>query len=572
MLSRSARLPLSTLLLVFTAFVVIILGIAQFYWSRQVSTATSMRLADSLQMSLTNWHVDLRRELLEVSASLRVPPRADVHADLYEYAKRLAEWRTSAPHPNLLSSVTLLKHGDVAHAFDINVSTGDVRARKWPAFFVPLAAELDAAHEKAGWYFAPALPGLLRRLDDGWLVLAFDEEILRGTVLADLAKRYFSGIHGLDYQVAVLAGPPPGLVLYSSDPGFGNEPIRDADGIVQVFGPPPAAGGPVQLFEASTNRYLATSSAGLTWLPIFPEADRNQSWQLVVRHRRGGALGAFVGEIRRRDLSVGISVLALLVVSVAMLIILNNRAQRLARLQMDFVTTVSHELRTPLTIIRSAADNLADGTVREPEKLTRYGSVISSQARNLSGLVEELLQFAALKERRHRPPLHAEQPIDVAELIDRTLAGTHELIEAASFVVERDIEPDLPPVMGDPTALSQCLQNLIANALKYGRDGRWLGLAARAAGANGTRELQISVSDRGIGIGSADLRRIFEPFYRSPSVAGRVHGTGLGLALARGIAEAMKGRITVASAPGKGSTFTLHLPIPDDSPSEPASA
>jgi signal transduction histidine kinase len=566
MLARSIKPSLTTFLLISTALVVIILGIAQFYWSRQVSTATSMRLADSLQMSLTNWHVDLHRELLEVCSSLRVPPRADVRADLDDYAKRLAEWRTSATHPGLLSSVTLLAHGDVGHAFDVNVTTGEVRPRKWPAFFVPLVRELEAAHDKTRWYFAPALPGLLRRLEDGWLVLALDEEILRGTVLPDLARRYFSGIHGLDYQVAVLAGPPPGLVLYSSDSGFGNQPIPDADGIVQVFGPPPA-GAPLQLFQASSNRDLATSSAGLAWFPIFPEADRNQSWQMIVRHRRGGAMGAFVGEIRRRDVSVGISVLALLIVSVGTLIILNNRAQRLARLQMDFVTTVSHELRTPLTIIRSAADNLVDGTVREPAQLARYGSVISSQARNLTGLVEELLQFAALKERRQR---HEDQPIDVGELIDATLAGARELIEAANFAVERDVEPDLPRVMGDPIALSQCLQNLIANALKYGRDGRWLGLSARAVGMDEMRELQISVSDRGIGIASSDLRHIFEPFYRSPSVAGRVHGTGLGLALARSIADAMKGRITVASAPGKGSTFTLHLPIPDHQTTEPA--
>lgn len=577
MFARSIRPSLSTILLVSTALVVIILGIAQFYWSRQVSNATSIRLADSLQMSLTNWHIDLHRELSAICSALRVPPPGTNGADLPEYARRLAEWRTSAAHPALVSSLSLLTP-DVGHAFDANLVSGDVRPRKWPAFFVPLKPELDAAAARAttsesplwsrvsdttsGWLFAPALPGLLHPFQDGWLVVALNEEVLRGSVFPDLATRYFSGIHGLDYQVAVIAGSAPGLALYASDPGFGSEPIPDADGLIQVFSPQASgAGGSMQQFQASSNRYLATSSAAVAWFPLFPDAARDQAWQLVVRHRRGGALGTFVGEIRRRDVSVGVSVLALLVVSVAMLVVLNNRAQRLARLQMDFVTTVSHELRTPLTIIRSAAENVADGTVREPGQLARYGSVISTQARNLSGLVEELLQFAELKERRQR---YRVQRLTADELIAVTLANTRELIEAANFVVERNVATDLPPVTGDLVALSQCLQNLIANALKYGREERWLGIAASAGEEKGARELQIRVSDRGIGIAPDDLPHIFEPFYRSPLVTGRVHGTGLGLALARSIAEAMKGRVTVTSTPGKGSTFTVHLPVADD--------
>jgi signal transduction histidine kinase len=136
------------------------------------------------------------------------------------------------------------------------------------------------------------------------------------------------------------------------------------------------------------------------------------------------------------------------------------------------------------------------------------------------------------------------------------------LIQAGQFSVDREIDPNLPPVMGDPVALSQCLQNLITNALKYGREQRWIGVRAHLAqhGASG-REIQVSIADRGIGIDAADLPHIFEPFYRSPSAAAaQIHGTGLGLTLAKRIAEAMKGQLTVTSNPGRGSTFTLHLP------------
>jgi two-component system sensor histidine kinase SenX3 len=115
--------------------------------------------------------------------------------------------------------------------------------------------------------------------------------------------------------------------------------------------------------------------------------------------------------------------------------------------------------------------------------------------------------------------------------------------------------------VSDPLAVSQCLQNLITNALKYGGRQRWLGIRARCAKNGDGAEIQISVSDRGTGIAASDLPHIFEPFYRSPSVvAAQIHGTGLGLAVARSIAEAMNGQLTVTTAPGLGSTFTLHLP------------
>ena len=121
---------------------------------------------------------------------------------------------------------------------------------------------------------------------------------------------------------------------------------------------------------------------------------------------------------------------------------------------------------------------------------------------------------------------------------------------------------------GDLLAASQLLQNLITNALKYGCEQRWIRVRAIAVdqGVLG-KEVQISVSDRGIGISDSDLPRIFEPFYRSPTVTdAQIHGTGLGLALARRMAEAMRGQLTVTSDPGRGSTFTLHLPCADQTP------
>ncbi len=387
---------------------------------------------------------------------------------------------------------------------------------------------------------------------------------MRNNLLPALAQRYFRGTEGLDYQVAVTAGKAPGAALYSSDAGFGDAEIADADGTMNIFGRlrdngSNGRGSPVRIFHTPSQESGPATSVAVTWFPLLQDTGTDNDWRLVVRHRRGGALGAFIADSRRRDLAIGFGVLLLLVISMAILIFTSTRAQRLAKLQMDFVTAVSHELRTPLTVISSAAENIAHGVVEGKPQLEQYGAVIGAQARKLFEMVEQILLFAAIREGKQRYSL---RPLEVPEILDAALSGTSGLIRTAGFGVEQQIEPGLPQIVGDLPALSQCVQNLITNALKYGREQKWIGIRARLSehGLTG-KEIQISVADRGIGIDPGELRHIFEPFYRSPSVtAAQIHGTGLGLPLAKSIVEAMNGQLSVKSAPGHGSTFTLHLP------------
>lgn len=235
-------------------------------------------------------------------------------------------------------------------------------------------------------------------------------------------------------------------------------------------------------------------------------------------------------------------------------------AIQLAKLQMEFVASVSHELRTPLAVLSSAADNIADGLINEKAELQKYGTVLQNQSRQMSGLVDQILLFASTEDRKKRFLL---QPLDVREIITSLEDSTRELIQGAGFVIEKRIEPGLPQVMGDLSAINQCLQNLVGNAVKYGADGHWIGLRAFLGPAeHGDQEIRISVADKGIGIDRSDLPHIFEPFYRSPRVnAMQIHGTGLGLSLATRIADTLGGRLSVVSELSVGSTFTLHLPI-----------
>jgi signal transduction histidine kinase len=232
---------------------------------------------------------------------------------------------------------------------------------------------------------------------------------------------------------------------------------------------------------------------------------------------------------------------------------------QLADLQMEFVASVSHELRTPLSVIRSAADNLADGIIREREALQRYGAILQHQSRSMGDLVDQILLFASTEDRNNRYVL---QPVTISEIIDSTVSATEGIVQGAGFNLELKVDPDLPPVIGDLGGISQCLQNLIGNAVKYGGEDRQITIrVTRFSSSHGSPdELRISVADRGIGIDSSEIDYIFDPFYRSPRVhAAQIHGTGLGLSLAKRIVESMGGRLTVISQLSVGSTFTLHL-------------
>lgn len=235
-------------------------------------------------------------------------------------------------------------------------------------------------------------------------------------------------------------------------------------------------------------------------------------------------------------------------------------AMQLAKLQMDFVASVSHELRTPLTAILTAGENIRDGLAFDPERLFEQGSVITDQANQLMEIVDKVLQFSATRESKLAQSL---RELHANDVIEDALRATRSQIEDAKFSVETKIDSDLPPFIADLSLLSQCMQNLVVNAIKYSSASRWIGISAcmdREANA-----ILMSVQDRGIGIQAEELSRIFEPFYRSPDVIGaKIRGTGLGLSIAKRSVEIFGGELTVSTEIGVGSVFTMHLPVAKD--------
>ncbi len=294
-------------------------------------------------------------------------------------------------------------------------------------------------------------------------------------------------------------------------------------------------------------------------------------WRVLVQHS-AGSLDAAVEAARRRNLWLSFGILAVLAASAGLIVINARRSERLAAQQMDFVATVSHELRTPLAVIRSAAQNLAAGVVHEPGQAQRYGELIETEGRRLTDMVEQVLEYAGLE--GNRRPVMA-RPVDVGSLVTDAVSSCSALFEAEEFEAITDVAAGLPPVLADEGAIRRALHNLLTNALKYAAAGRFVRVDVLGGTAKGQREVQIVVSDRGRGIDAEDLAHIFEPFYRGRYATERqIHGNGLGLSLVKRIAEAHGGRVTVKSAPGAGTSFTIHLPAaPADTvvqPLEPA--
>ena len=302
-------------------------------------------------------------------------------------------------------------------------------------------------------------------------------------------------------------------------------------------------------------------------VPLFDRVRRDLEETERLYDEQASQRLANVAALANKSVTRLLTVLAVtvLVAGVFVWVLQNDKmaaTMQMAKMQMDFAASVSHELRTPLAVLCSAVDNIADGVVSGKEQLAKYGTVIRNQSRQINGLVNQVILFVSTQDNKDRYTL---EPLSVSQVVETAVTGTAELIRKAGFTLEQHVSPDLPKIRGDVPALSQCLQNLITNALKYGDQGRWIAIRASEEGAKDHREIRISVQDRGKGIDRAELHHIFEPFYRAKAaVAGQIHGTGLGLPIAKSLAEAMGGRISVTSEVGVGSTFTLHLPVAEE--------
>jgi signal transduction histidine kinase len=255
------------------------------------------------------------------------------------------------------------------------------------------------------------------------------------------------------------------------------------------------------------------------------------------------------------NLSLSILMTTVLIGGIVLALRTASRELKVSQMKTDFVSNVSHELRTPLSSVRVFGEFLRLGRVSEPEKIREYGQYIETESRRLTQLINNILDFSKIESGRKT---YQFERADVGEVIGETMKTLEVQLKQNGFqiIFEAPREP-LAPAVIDADAIAQAFMNLLDNAVKYSASAREI--VVRLDQEEGF--IRLSVTDHGIGIAREEQEKIFDKFYRvSTGLVHDVKGSGLGLSLVKHIVEAHRGHVSVRSEPGRGSSFTIHLP------------
>ncbi len=239
-----------------------------------------------------------------------------------------------------------------------------------------------------------------------------------------------------------------------------------------------------------------------------------------------------------------------------------TRERAVERMRADFVANASHELRTPLASLIGFIDTLRGPAADDPPAQIRFLGIMAEQAQRMNRLIDDLLSLSRIELTEHQLPATR---VNVGDLVHRLAAGFEPQVASRRIRLDVLVPPDLPHVLGDDDQLEQVLQNLLDNAVKYGREGGVVTVSAERV-MPGDRwparpGITLAVSDDGQGIARAHIPRLTERFYRADKGRSRaVGGTGLGLAIVKHIVNRHRGQMLIESAEGSGTTVTIWLP------------
>jgi two-component system phosphate regulon sensor histidine kinase PhoR len=229
----------------------------------------------------------------------------------------------------------------------------------------------------------------------------------------------------------------------------------------------------------------------------------------------------------------------------------------------DFVANASHELRTPLASLIGFIHTLRGPAADDPPAQQRFLGIMAEQAERMNRLIDDLLSLSRIELTEHQPPA---ERVDLAAAAERIAAAFEHRVAARAMRLELRLDAGLPTVVADADQIEQVLQNLVENAVKYGRHGGEVRVRVCRAPAGGRFParpgLLLSVADDGPGIPKADVPRLTERFYRVDATQSRAkNGTGLGLAIVKHILTRHRGRLTITSRVNQGSSFVATVPL-----------
>jgi signal transduction histidine kinase len=562
------------LLLAVMALLVGVLGSLQYRWTREIGRAAAERRQADLQRAARRFAGALERELARAAIAFFAdlgPPPADRQAFLIE---RLEAWQ-ERENAGLVSGLLLVTRDRANRSVLAETRRGDDSFHEiaWPEGLRRLGEHLaetaggfpirpGAVIEKPLGLVLPlfgesegrgAGPGRRRPGIDGLVVVQLDEDYLRERLMPRLVESHLGPAATRPFMVAILRRADRS-VFYASEPDAVAADKRSGDVELALSGRGrPRA--PDRDFGAAARAADAAGGAA-------PPPSDESPWLLVARHRTG-SFEAAVAAVERRNLATGFFVLALLGVTALVLVAQAQRAQRLARQQLEFVTGVTHELNTPLAAIRSAGQNLAAGIVTEPAQVRRYGDLIEKEGGRLTAVVAQVLDFAGIESGGR---VYAREPFSLAAVVDEVLRDQRLVLEQSGIVLERELATDLPELRGDAPALRRAIANLVTNAAKFAASGKWIGV--RALARPDGRAVLLRVEDRGPGIPREEREQVFEPFYRGAAAERNdAPGSGLGLSLVRHVVSAHGGSVRVEAGESGGASLVVELPVPEGSAS-----
>ena len=278
-------------------------------------------------------------------------------------------------------------------------------------------------------------------------------------------------------------------------------------------------------------------------------------WILQVVPRNYTEIESNVRNQRRTNLFFIILSSSLTFFSLVVIYVASRRERQLRQLKEDFIGNVSHELKTPLSLIRMFSEILATGRVKTDKTKQEYYDIIHTESDRMTHLIDNLLDFASLERDGKRQ--HFERT-NIGHLVARQIEAYKPQIQSEGFQVAADIESQIPDTLADPNSITMAFFNLLDNSVKYSGDQKCIQVRVRRTDGF----VEVAVQDRGLGIPHGEQQKVFEKFYRGSNAMNRkIRGSGIGLSITKHVAEMHGGTVLVESEPGKGSTFTLRIPI-----------